>query len=99
MSTDVNGDEVPNILVSDVGNGRRWLPIARARRPGLVIIGLSPLIRSGAGMQFSPLRDLLGTDYLLPEPVDAAELLATLALAASEHGSEPAAAKPVAAAS
>jgi hypothetical protein len=97
MSTDGNGAAVPDILVCDVGNGRRWLRIARARRPDMVIIGLSPLICSGAGMPFSPLRDLLGTDYLLPGPVDAAELLATLALAASEFGSEPAATQPVAA--
>jgi len=84
MGADSTVNPAPDMLVTDLGGGQHCLRIARVLRPGLVVIGLSPLIRINTGMQFSPLRDLLGADYLLPRPVDPAELLATVVLAASE---------------
>lgn len=69
---------LPAVLVSDLRGDRHLLEHARARCPALLTIGLSPLVRIGAGTDFAPLRGLLGVDYLLPRPADPAELLATL---------------------
>jgi len=74
----------PDIIVIGPGGDRAWLRAARARWPHLRTIGLSAAIRSGECSTFSPLRGLLGVDYLLSAPPDGAELLAALVLAAAD---------------
>lgn len=79
------GEPVPAILITDLRGERQPLHGARQQRSDLVVIGLSSLVRTTTGCQFSPLRGVLGVDYLLPHPVEPAELLATLVLAAGER--------------
>ncbi|WP_200238187.1 response regulator transcription factor [Thiohalocapsa halophila] len=84
MQGGARGAGAPDLLVTALRAERDWLRLARARSPGLVIIGFSPLIRANDPGRFAPLRGLLGADYVLPSPVDGAELLAVLVLAASD---------------
>ncbi|WP_295884059.1 hypothetical protein [uncultured Thiohalocapsa sp.] len=84
MSGAGQGAAAPSVLVAMLTGERHWLREARARSPGLVIIGLTPLIRVQDAGHFAPLRNLLNVDYVLPAPVDGAELMAALVLAAAD---------------
>ena len=76
----------PNVIIVGPAASHGWLQTTRRLHPGLVTIGLTPLIRLGDAGRFAPLRDLLGVDYLLSDPPDAAALLATLVLATEGMG-------------